>query len=217
MYVDRTGLREMRAGEVASVMTPMKQQSAAEHMLYSKEPKMELLGRSPIVFAGALESARQIQSGAGSLVIQTQQYKSKWVELRSNGVLIVFNAPVTNARNYSQAAAYVEHVERVSDAWVIRERAPLKIELNCAESGKTVTLKFSDSGEMRKWLAVITRMRAQRTVQPSDFEIISPLGKGGSGKVFLIRETLTKEHFAMKVIDSDVRRDGHDCGYSACG
>mmetsp|Transcript_7111 Transcript_7111/g.15190 ORF Transcript_7111/g.15190 Transcript_7111/m.15190 type:complete len:486 (-) Transcript_7111:687-2144(-) len=197
MYIDR-GLREMRAGEVASVMTSMKKRSGSEQVLYDKEPKMALLGRSPIVFAATL-GVRAMNSGwAGSLAIQTKQYKSKWVELRSNGVLIVFNAPVVSA-NGSQAVAQVEYVERVSDAR-IRERAPFKVELAFAESRSTITLKFSESSEMKKWHAVMTRMMAQRTVQPTDFEMISPLGKGGSGKVFLVRDTMTKEHFAMKVI-----------------
>eukprot|EP00183_Erythrolobus_madagascarensis_P003025 CAMPEP_0185851622 /NCGR_PEP_ID=MMETSP1354-20130828/10709_1 /TAXON_ID=708628 /ORGANISM="Erythrolobus madagascarensis, Strain CCMP3276" /LENGTH=527 /DNA_ID=CAMNT_0028552651 /DNA_START=80 /DNA_END=1663 /DNA_ORIENTATION=- len=179
-------------------MTSMKKRSGSEQVLYDKEPKMALLGRSPIVFAATL-GVRAMNSGwAGSLAIQTKQYKSKWVELRSNGVLIVFNAPVVSA-NGSQAVAQVEYVERVSDAR-IRERAPFKVELAFAESRSTITLKFSESSEMKKWHAVMTRMMAQRTVQPTDFEMISPLGKGGSGKVFLVRDTMTKEHFAMKVI-----------------
>jgi len=65
---------------------------------------------------------------------------------------------------------------------------------------KKITLEFSSNQQADMWYNAINQVINQRVVQLSDFDIISPIGKGGSGKVFLVRDKLTQEKLAMKVI-----------------
>mmetsp|Transcript_10047 Transcript_10047/g.26836 ORF Transcript_10047/g.26836 Transcript_10047/m.26836 type:complete len:618 (+) Transcript_10047:93-1946(+) len=62
-------------------------------------------------------------------------------------------------------------------------------------------LKARDHNEMTKWLAALTSSQSTRTVGLTDFEILASLGKGASGKVFLVRDKLTGEELALKVIE----------------
>lgn len=51
------------------------------------------------------------------------------------------------------------------------------------------------------WEKALTKGASQRVVGISDFEFISPIGKGASGKVFLVTDRKTGEKLALKVID----------------
>ena len=64
-----------------------------------------------------------------------------------------------------------------------------------------VWLKFEDEQTCDVWEKALTKAASQRVVGISDFEFISPIGKGASGKVFLVADRKTGEKLALKVID----------------
>eukprot|EP00183_Erythrolobus_madagascarensis_P001814 CAMPEP_0185850844 /NCGR_PEP_ID=MMETSP1354-20130828/4821_1 /TAXON_ID=708628 /ORGANISM="Erythrolobus madagascarensis, Strain CCMP3276" /LENGTH=624 /DNA_ID=CAMNT_0028551569 /DNA_START=231 /DNA_END=2105 /DNA_ORIENTATION=+ len=70
-------------------------------------------------------------------------------------------------------------------------------------SGTKITfeMKARDHDVLGTWLTALTSSQSARTVGLTDFEIIASLGKGASGKVFLVKDKLTGEQLALKVIE----------------
>lgn len=66
---------------------------------------------------------------------------------------------------------------------------------------QTIWLRFDDESECDIWEKALIGAASQRSVGISDFEFISPIGKGASGKVFLVADRKTGEKLALKVID----------------
>ena len=64
-----------------------------------------------------------------------------------------------------------------------------------------IWLRFDDDRTCDLWEKALNVAAAQRVVGISDFEFISPIGKGASGKVFLVTDRKTREKLALKVID----------------
>lgn len=64
-----------------------------------------------------------------------------------------------------------------------------------------IWLRFDSDPDCYLWEKALTSAAAQRVVGISDFEFISPIGKGASGKVFLVSDRSTGEKLALKVID----------------
>lgn len=64
-----------------------------------------------------------------------------------------------------------------------------------------IWLKFEDEQQCNIWEKALTFAAVQRVVGISDFEFISPIGKGASGKVFLVTDRKTGEKLALKIID----------------
>lgn len=66
-----------------------------------------------------------------------------------------------------------------------------------------VEMRFGDEGHMRVWEGVITEMISKRVGRVDDFDIIAPIGKGASGKVFMVRDRVSGGRYAMKVVPKD--------------
>lgn len=66
-----------------------------------------------------------------------------------------------------------------------------------------VEMRFGDEGDMRVWEAVVAEMTRKRVGRVEDFEIIAPIGKGASGKVFMVRDRVGGGRYAMKVVPKD--------------
>lgn len=64
-----------------------------------------------------------------------------------------------------------------------------------------IWLRFDSDPDCYLWEKALTSVAAQRVVGISDFEFISPIGKGASGKVFLVCDRSTGHKLALKVID----------------
>lgn len=68
-------------------------------------------------------------------------------------------------------------------------------------SDPSIELKLRDPADTKKWHAALVRAATQRSVGLKDFEIIKQVGKGASGRVFLVRDKHTNERLALKVIE----------------
>lgn len=81
-----------------------------------------------------------------------------------------------------------------------RSKSPL-LKLSHPNQPHFIWLRFDSDADCYTWEKALTSVAAQRVVGISDFEFISPIGKGASGKVFLVSDRSTGEKLALKVID----------------
>lgn len=79
---------------------------------------------------------------------------------------------------------------------------PKKSRLKIKRYGEPdIELKLKDATDTKKWHAATVRAATQRSVGLADFEIVSQVGKGASGRVFLVRDRDSNERLALKVIE----------------
>jgi len=70
------------------------------------------------------------------------------------------------------------------------------------EDGTSLLLRFSQPNEAQNWIAVLqTHSTPYLTVRLGDFQSITAIGKGASGKVFLVKDLRTNARLALKVVD----------------
>jgi serine/threonine protein kinase len=56
---------------------------------------------------------------------------------------------------------------------------------------------------VKKKLPSINLMDVSSLVQLEDFKILKMIGRGGFGKVYLVKQQGTQNHYAMKVLQKD--------------
>jgi len=76
-----------------------------------------------------------------------------------------------------------------------------KRRMRCKADGELFDIRFRNDEECKRWVDEIASATNSRTVGLNDFQIIATLGSGASGKVFLVRDRLTDEELALKVIE----------------
>ena len=70
------------------------------------------------------------------------------------------------------------------------------------DDGATLLMRFNEPHEAQNWIAVLqTHSIPYNSVRLSDFESIAAIGKGASGKVFLVKDNRTEARLALKVVD----------------
>jgi serine/threonine protein kinase len=67
-------------------------------------------------------------------------------------------------------------------------------------SSQNVWLRCPSELAAAKWEQALAAAATERVACVSDFEFLAPIGKGASGKVFLVRDRQTGRKFALKVI-----------------
>ncbi|KAA8497361.1 RAC-beta serine/threonine-protein kinase [Porphyridium purpureum] len=83
--------------------------------------------------------------------------------------------------------------------------------IKCTANEEAITYELKPAAvDFDRWMRVLNSSKSQRTVGLSDFEIQAALGKGASGKVFLVRDKLTNEELALKVIEKSVVYETND-------
>lgn len=81
-----------------------------------------------------------------------------------------------------------------------RQKSPV-LKISNPSHPNHIWLRFDNDADCLAWEKALSAVAAQRVVGISDFEFISPIGKGASGKVFLVSDRSTGEKLALKVID----------------
>lgn len=81
-----------------------------------------------------------------------------------------------------------------------RSKAPV-LKISNPAHPHHVWLRFDSDHECNIWEKALSAAASQRVVGISDFEFVSPIGRGASGKVFLVTDRNTGEKLALKVID----------------
>eukprot|EP00177_Eucheuma_denticulatum_P002382 GFKZ01004268.1.p1 GENE.GFKZ01004268.1~~GFKZ01004268.1.p1 ORF type:complete len:556 (+),score=112.14 GFKZ01004268.1:46-1668(+) len=140
-------------------------------------------------------------------VMQLRWRASKrcWAELRGNTLLLHVVGEQSSRANPEQLAkrTAAENVMMISlkEAEMRSETKKNRVKIKRPQGEATMEIKMKDSVETRKWHAALVRAAMQRKVTLQDFEILSQVGKGASGRVFLVRDRLNGEHLALKVIE----------------
>lgn len=130
------------------------------------------------------------------------------MELRGAVVVLVVDDSVYEGKDiiHAQSGAkesVIAGVFSVEKCHVIRARSSRSGVLRLVKQGHSqhIWLRFDDEGECDVWEKALCVAAGRRVVGISDFEFISPIGKGASGKVFLVTDRKTGDKLALKVID----------------
>lgn len=131
--------------------------------------------------------------------------KRCWAELRGNTLLLHVVGEQSSRANPEQLAkrTAAENIMMISlkEAQMRSETKKNRIKIKKAPGEGTIEVKMKDSVETKKWHSALVRAAVQRKVALTDFEILSQVGKGASGRVFLVRDRLNGERLALKVIE----------------
>lgn len=132
--------------------------------------------------------------------------KRCWAELRGNTLLLHVVGEQSSRADPEQLArrTAAENIMMVSlkDATVSTDTKFNKIRIKRPKAGeRTIELKLKTSSETKKWHMALLRCATQRAPTLHDFELITQVGKGASGRVFLVRDRLNGERLALKVIE----------------
>lgn len=131
------------------------------------------------------------------------RFERYWLELRGNVVLLIFDNAAWAASRTDRRENVIAAVFSVLKCDIVQVRSgkyPV-LRIRRPPSHHTVWVRFESDDDCVMWEKALSNAAAQRVVGISDFEFISPIGKGASGKVFLVRDRANGEKFAMKVID----------------
>ncbi|CDF35547.1 unnamed protein product [Chondrus crispus] len=130
------------------------------------------------------------------------QWMQFWAELR--GGMILFCDPHTNT-DYSQQQQerQIKHVVPATNCLVDVRHTPSYSQLKLHRpDGQCVVLRMATAQDAQQWaIAVQTQTFQYTTIRLADFDWITAIGKGASGKVFLVRDNRTNARLALKVID----------------
>lgn len=164
----------------------------------SHEEALSLVRRVP-----AIKSAWVYARAVGHL--RWRASKRCWAELRGNTLLLHVVGEQSSRANPEQLAkrTAAENVMMVSlkETRMRSETKKNKIKIKRPGTEPAIELKLKDSVETKKWHSALVRSATQRTVSLNDFELLAQVGKGASGRVFLVRDRLNGERLALKVIE----------------
>ncbi len=140
-------------------------------------------------------------------------YKRCWAELRGNTLLLHVVGEQSSRANAEQLAKRTapENIILVTLKEARMKSEPKKNRIRIKRvSELAIELKLKDSVETRRWHTALVRAAMQRAVGLSDFEILSQVGKGASGRVYLVRDRQSGEHLALKVIEKSAVYENDD-------
>lgn len=172
----------------------------------SHEEALSLVRRIP-----STKSAWVYARPAGQLFWRA--YKRCWAELRGNTLLLHVVGQQSSRANPEQLAKRTapENIILVMLKEARMKSEPKKDRIRIKRvSELAIELKLKDPVETRRWHSSLVRAAMQRAVGLSDFEILSQVGKGASGRVYLVRDRQSGEHLALKVIEKSAVYENDD-------
>lgn len=136
------------------------------------------------------------------------RFERYWLELRGATVVMFVDDNVYGGADLMRGQSgakdsVISGIFSVEKCQVVRTRNSRSGVLKLIKYGHSqhIWLKFDDESECDVWEKALCVAAGRRVVGISDFEFISPIGKGASGKVFLVTDRKTGEKLALKVID----------------
>eukprot|EP00183_Erythrolobus_madagascarensis_P001707 CAMPEP_0185847678 /NCGR_PEP_ID=MMETSP1354-20130828/2859_1 /TAXON_ID=708628 /ORGANISM="Erythrolobus madagascarensis, Strain CCMP3276" /LENGTH=528 /DNA_ID=CAMNT_0028547999 /DNA_START=104 /DNA_END=1690 /DNA_ORIENTATION=+ len=154
-------------------------------------PELALIERSPILLEARLSVKRTPSSKRfpGTTLFS----ESLWVELRGD-VLLGYRSE----KRRRDEVVFVEQVLHASVSLAAKDKTKLTIQLT--PPAPFIELRFNKPDVADLWKNMLECVSNQPVARLSDFEMVAPLGKGGAGRVFLVRRKKTGAYEAMKVI-----------------
>lgn len=131
-----------------------------------------------------------------------------YIEMR-NSALLIYKAQ-DSGRTDDDALKLVEmptgkHLEMVPlrESYITPVEKKLTISVTKPDLSRTVDLRFSDKTSFDLWLLHIRELSGLRHAMLGDFEMGRHVGKGASGRVYLVHDKVTREPLALKVIEKE--------------
>lgn len=151
-----------------------------------------------------------------------KKYETCWVEIR-DAALVIYNpksAPDEDTEYKSTGEIGVEISKMAScdeiDVLPLREakiggndRKNI-ITVRNADRTSTTDVRFPNEVLYSQWGAVLRECTGLRLVTLADFQIEKHVGKGASGRVYLVRERSSQEQLALKVIEKSYVYESDD-------
>eukprot|EP00172_Hildenbrandia_rubra_P003031 Plantae.Rhodophyta-Hildenbrandia_rubra.ctg4410.p1 GENE.Plantae.Rhodophyta-Hildenbrandia_rubra.ctg4410~~Plantae.Rhodophyta-Hildenbrandia_rubra.ctg4410.p1 ORF type:complete len:533 (-),score=69.84 Plantae.Rhodophyta-Hildenbrandia_rubra.ctg4410:1968-3566(-) len=145
--------------------------------------------------------ARQI----GRFSVLWRGYKRCWAELRGN-TLLLYVIPEPGApggireelppKSRSPSNALLIPLKNAKVCKPKKEKFRIK-----RHNDAVVEVVLKNEKEAKKWHRAVEGAVKQRRIGLSDFKIVGQVGKGASGRVYLVRDKDTGESLALKVIE----------------
>jgi serine/threonine protein kinase len=123
----------------------------------------------------------------------------RYAEARGRVVLLRLEAGGPVHDLFSPVGAAVS----VADT-VVTKRGSVVHNVTIARGGQSVLMRFGSETQAERWADVLGKMGASRVPRLADFDVISPIGEGASGKVFLVRDRKTGRKLALKCMNKSV-------------
>eukprot|EP00178_Gracilaria_changii_P027954 TRINITY_DN936_c0_g1_i1.p1 TRINITY_DN936_c0_g1~~TRINITY_DN936_c0_g1_i1.p1 ORF type:complete len:798 (+),score=150.67 TRINITY_DN936_c0_g1_i1:1333-3726(+) len=127
------------------------------------------------------------------------QWLPFWAELR--GGMLLFYDPSTD---YMHATArHIKLVFTATNCIIDLKNSAYYSQLKLRRSdAQSLVMRVTTAQEAQQWVVALqTHTFQYTTVRLADFDWITAIGKGASGKVFLVRDNRTNARLALKVID----------------
>lgn len=143
--------------------------------------------------------------GRGTFTIQSQGRKDTKSEF-ANGKSATQRPRVHTKRHVEPKMAgtamdaVILAIFSVQGTSISRQPRGCTIRIRKHGSNQNVWLKFASEHAAEEWEQALVHAASERVATVSDFEFLSPIGKGASGKVFLVRDRKTSKKFALKVV-----------------
>lgn len=125
-----------------------------------------------------------------------------WAELR--GGMLLFCEPNSDYdinHNYNQH--HIKLVFTATNCIIDLKNTPSYSQIKIRrDDGQSIVLRLSNPHEAQQWVVALQAYTFQyTTIRLADFDWITAIGKGASGKVFLVRDNRTNARLALKVIE----------------
>jgi serine/threonine protein kinase len=138
-------------------------------------------------------------------------FEDCWVEFRDSCMLLYHvtheRAGVTDFKNQDPAnivrSCPLSQIELIPlrDATVSLNAKKQVARVQKSDRTGVFDIKFVDKDIYEEWTNMIRESIGLRRVTLADFQIQRHVGKGASGRVYLVTDRATKEHLALKVIE----------------
>lgn len=126
-----------------------------------------------------------------------------WLELRDHVMLLMPDGPDTLVTGvFSVLGCELTTGARSSLVLRLRKRPVNRPRISTiGPASHSIWIRLACAEDAEKWTDALAAACTQRVVGVSDFEFVSPIGRGASGKVFLVRDRVSGRKLALKVID----------------
>ncbi len=126
-----------------------------------------------------------------------------WLELRGHIILLMRDGPSSGVSAlFSVLGCQISSGGTTRNPILrLRKRHAERSRAGTTAPSYTVSIRLECTSDAEMWAEALTTACEQRVVGVSDFEFVSPIGRGASGKVFLVRDRASGRKLALKVID----------------
>lgn len=179
------------------------------------EQTVYLVRSRPLIKFGWLD----VRSGFGRRI---RKFEISWVEIRDSA-LVVYETrnmviemktdQISEARGLEIAeSALPEEIEVVPlrDARIVGNSKKNIVTIRNSDRKAPTDIKFPEESLYLQWSDVIRECTGLRQVTLADFDIDCHVGKGASGRVYLVRERVSREKLALKVIEKSFVYESED-------